>query len=525
MTLFVQEDHEAWLKDAASAQKILEDEAAQILEGSSTAEPDGDDAKTVSTAAAVVDQHSPLAVPLTASLEDLRSERRASMSHSTRIQVEASTGDRELDLEGVRLAISQTEARREGGIASACAPPPSLTAALRQLEAECPALFVVDWAALAEFSFSKKLRAPDDRWTTACLQLEGEIADWLTRRDDALVAASNNRRSGGRAIGDGYNDCSVTASAVPPAEGDRVWKALEAFQLGAGDVVDDRHSSAETTMREIDDEADQKVRGWIGNVENAAADLCAAERASYHETVETLRTLDALFGLQEEHTSSNADRIRAVTCTAADTLATELSTTSQGRHFASEGGCLEEEVRRAVQEVCQDNGTNPSAREPRPKLAPLPVVGFENQQEALLPQGHEGTEEGASLIGRSNDRAGLNSEPTSDGAEPGVDAGGGGSEGDKESGSLTTAIWLCRLQYICRLRGVVMRLVRAVGRCEAKVLSMRASLRRLKRRRVQLEHEGFSVATSTVRRALEECDHAIIADILENGIPVGHHLV
>lgn len=516
LTLFAQDDHEVWLEDVASSQKSLEGEAAQAFQHSSTAEPDGEEH------AAVADQPSPLAVPLMASLEDLRHERRANMSHSTRIQVEASTGDRELDLEGIRLAVSQVEGQPGEGTSGAC-PPPSLVAALRKLEAECSALFVVDWAAHAEFSFSSKLRAPDDRWTTACLQLEREIANWLTRRDDALAAASNSRRSGGRATKDGFNDNSVISSAVPPAEGDHVWEALEAFQLRAGDVVDDRHSSAETTMEEIDGELDLKVRVWIENVETAATDLCAAERASYHETVETLRTLDALFGLpKEEDPCSNAGRIRAVACTAADTLATELSTTSQGYHFPSRGGCLEEEVRRAIQEVCQHSDTNSPRRNGRQEVEPLPVVAFENRQEAPLPQMHEGAEEGSSVMGRSDDGARPNSEPTSEREEP-VEAGGGGSEGDKEKGPLTAAVWLCRLTYICRLRGVVMRIVRAVEQCEANVLSMRASLRRLKRRRVQLEHESFSVATATVRQALEKCDHDIIADILENGIPVGHH--
>lgn len=522
LILFVQDDYEAWLKDAASAQKSLEDEAAQAVERSGTAEPDGDDEKTPSTTT-VFDQPSPLEAPLTASLEDLRNERREKMSHSTRIQVEASTGDRELDLEGIRLAVSRTEARLGGNMAGACA------TALRTLEAECPALFVVDWGMHAEFSFSRKLRSPDDRWTTACLQLEGEIADWLTRRAGALAAAPkpNSRRSSGHAARDEFNDSSVPASAVPPAEGDRVWEALEAFQLRAGNVVDDRHSSAEMTMEEIDGELDRKIRAWMENVENAATDLCAAERASYHETVDTLRTLDDLFGLPEgENTTSNADRIRAVTCTAANTLATELSATSQGRLFAGEGGCLEEEVRRAIQEVCQRSDTNSSRCESRQELEPPPVVGFGNNTEASLPPRPEGTEGGSRSIARSNDRAGPpNSEPTSEGAESGVEVGCGGSEGDKENGPLITAIWLCRLTYICRLRGMVMRVVRAVERCEAKVLSTRTSVRRLKRRRVQLEHEGFNVATKVVRRALEECDHAIIADILENGIPVGHQFV
>lgn len=529
LPLLSQDDHEKWILDTASARKRLEDEAAQAREGSNGAEPGGD-------GAAVVELPSPLAVPLTASLEELRAERRASMSHSTRIQVEALTGDRELDLEAVRSTVSQSDARRRGGDASAATPAgdvtaisssPSLAAAMKNVEAECPALSVVAWAASVLFSFCGELRAPDDRWTTACLQLEKQIAGWVTRMGEAHAATPNNSRvRGGGRVGakkDGNGGGrSAIALATPPPEEDAVWEALETFQLEAGDVVDDRHCSAEATAREIDAEADRKMHAWIGDIENAAADLCAAERTSYLETVEALRALDRLFGLEEDRTSSSStDRIKKAVRAAADALTKGLSPTSGDHALASEGGCLQEEVRRAVQDVYHQDRVALSAHEPRHDVAAQPLGGDGNQQAAPLSRGLGSIEEGTGWSGRGSDRSTeALSNRTSRGAEPSVDAGSGKDDGDRESVALTTAIWRCRLTYICRLRGVVMRLVRAVRGCEAKVTSMRAALRRLKHGRVQLEHGGFSVAASMVRQALEECDLEIIEDILENGIPV-----
>eukprot|EP00752_Nemacystus_decipiens_P011065 g9831.t1 len=529
------DDHEKWMLDTASARKRLEDEAAQALEGGDSAEPGGGDA-------AVVERPSPLAVPLTASLEDLRAERRAGMSHSTRIQVEALTGDRKLDLEAVQSTVSEADARQGGSDVPAAIPaddatasscPPSFAAAMKNLEAECPALSVVGWAANALFSFCGELRAPDDRWTTACLRLERQIEGWVTRMDQAHAAAPSNvnRTRGGVGVGrgrgakrdNGNGGRSATTFATPAAEGDAVWEALETFQLEAGDVVDDRHCSVEATTREIDAEADQKVQAWIGDIENAAADLCAAERTSYLGTVETLRALDGLFGLEEEGVSSaGAARAREAVREAADALSKGLSPTSGEHASASEGGRLQEEVRRAVQDVYRQDRAASSAQEPLRAFAAQALGGDGNQQAALPSGGLGGVEEGTEgSSGRGDDSAEALGNPTSGGPEPSTDAARGGQDkGERESVALTRAIWRCQLTYICRLRGVVMRLVRAVRGCEAKVASMRAALRRLKRSRVQLEHEGFSVAASMVRRALEECDHEIIEDILENGVPV-----
>ncbi|CAN0341238.1 unnamed protein product [Ectocarpus sp. 6 AP-2014] len=507
------DEHEFWQKEPALSRTNSEVEATQALEGGGSSEPPSD-TKSHSTIAMVTDQPSPLAVPLSASVERLRRERRGNMSQSTRIQLEALMGDRELDLEGVRSAVSQARVLAADNTEGACSPQQT---ALRKLEAESPAPSVIDWASTAEFSFSKELRNPDDRWTTACLRLEAQMAGWLARRRDALEANQSRRSRGDRATRDSRDDQSVTAS-FPPAEGDCVWEALEAFQLEAGDVVDDRHSSAETIVGQIDGEADRKVRSWIGDVASAATDLCAAERATYLETVDTLCVFDRLFGLEEDpnDNTSSAQTIREATYAAAEALVEEV--TKARRRFAAVGTCLEGEVRRALEQVYQRIGTTSPAHGPSQEPVTLPNAGCETRQENPLPQAIEGVEELSSSAGQISDWTATNDTPTKREAETSVTIEECGE--NRASEALKAVIWRCRQTYICRLRGVVMRLLRAVGGCEAKVLSMRLALRRLKRRRVQLEHEGISAATATVRRALQECDHVILADMLENGIPL-----
>ncbi|CAM9610693.1 unnamed protein product [Ectocarpus fasciculatus] len=511
------DEQEIWQQEAALSRRSSEVEDVQTLEGGGSSELPGD-TKSHSTNTMAVDRPSPLAVPLSASVEILRQERRGNMSQSTRIQLEAMMGDRELDLEGVRLAVSQADASAADAAAGACSPH---QAALRKLEAESPALSVIDWASTAEFSFSKELRNPDDRWTTACLRLEAQMAGWLARRRDALEAMQSRRSRGDRATRDSRGDQSITASA-PPAEGDCVWEALEAFQLEAGNVVDDRHSSAETIVGQIDGEADRKLRAWIGDVACAATDLCVAERVAYLETVDTLRVFDRLFGLEQDpndNTNTSPELIQEATYAAADALAEKVTTTSFRRRFAAAGSCLGGEVQRAVEQVYLRIGMAPPAHGPSQEPVTLPDAACETRQENPLSRAIEkGVEEFSSSAGQSNDWAGSKRMPTEREAESSVTIEECGE--NKASEALNEAIWRCRQTYICRLRGVVMRLLRAVGSCEDKVSSMRLALRRLKRRRVQLEHQGISAATATVRRALQECDHVILEDMLENGIPL-----
>lgn len=525
--LLVQDERQVY---EASTRKSPEEGAATTLENDTAAEPDGG-TDTPFTTETVINRPSPLSVPLTSSLEDLRRERRRSMSHSTRIRVEALTGDRELDLEGIRMVVSRVDARRENiGLSEATstldsnpgASPPCSTQLLRNLEAECSALLVVDWAAAAEFSFSRELRKPDQRWTEACNKLEGQIAVWLERRRGALAAGRSGRGRGGLAARDGRGYPAAAITAIPPTEEDRVWQALDAFQLEAGDVVDDRHSSTEAVMEEIGNEADRRMRAWRRNIESAAAGLCAAERATHVETVGALRVLDRLFGLENDESTGSADLLREATCAAVDAVWKELSVALDERLYPSEGGALKEELRRAVQEVYE--GCSATSTDPIRKLTLLPALASEYQPEASLSQRYQDVDDGLVRrhdIGEASNH--IRSSVTTPTAGAEVDAGSQQCDKDEEKGALTNAVWRCRQTYICRLRGVVMRILRAVERCEAKVSSMQAALRRLKRHRVQVEHEGISAGTATVRRALEDCDFTAIADILENGIPVGHY--
>ncbi|CAM9183230.1 unnamed protein product, partial [Hapterophycus canaliculatus] len=523
------DEHQIYEGFEGSTRNSLQEGTAHHLESDNATEPEGAGI-TPSTVAPVMDRPSPLSVPLNASLEDLRRERRRSMPHSTRIRVEALTGDRELDLGGIRTVIFEADARREGSVVSAAtislggsipsASMPRSSQLLRKLEAECSALFVVDWAAAAEFSFSRELRKPDQRLTAACNVLEGQIAGWLARRGNALVAGRSRGGRGGCVLKDGRGCQAAAAATIPPTEEDRVWHALDAFLLEAGDVVDDRHSSAEALMREVENEANRRVRSWTRNLEIAAARLCAAERATHLETLGTLRALDRLFGLEDESTGS-ADQMREATCTAADALWKELSVVLKNRLYVSEGGGFEEEVRQAIEGACENYRTTSSAHDPRQKLTPLEALGSENQPEASLTQRFQHVDNGEVQRHNSGESSSHRTDSATDSkTTTEADSRSGKCDRDEENGALTMAVWRCRQSFFCRLRGIVVRILRAVDHCEANVSSMRAALRRLKRHRVQAEHESISTGTATVRRAIEECDYTAVADILKYGIPV-----
>lgn len=507
LVLVVQDDHQVWQEDAKSAQERSEDGAvhtlpAELAQPDSEVEEHAASTDNCTTSAIAL---SPLTLPLEASLEDLRRERRATMSHATRLRVEAMMGDRELDLEGVRSVISQTEVTRRGdaGIDGGGAGTSSrLKVSLQTLEAECTASTVNEWVTAAEFSFSTALRTPDDRWAAVCLRLENEIAGWLARREEA----SGDRHTRGRrgdSISEGVGGRANPRSVAPPGVGDRVWEALEMFEIEAGDIVDDRHASAEMTATNINDEADLVLRDWTEKVEVAAIEMCAAERASYYETVATLRALDGLFGLQEDR-SGSLEAAREAACAAAGALVEEASSVLGGRNHANEGRVLVTEVRRAA-DACQRKIATPSARGARAGCPPLP----QEEGGAITPSKTRGVTEDQPPYGQQPPTLML-----------GEDTPHGGTETEECGGALTAAIWRCRLAYARRLGGVVTRLAEAAERCEAKVASTKGAVKRLKRRRVQLEHEGVSTAASTVRRALEDFDRVAIRNILHNGVPV-----
>lgn len=495
-----------------------------------------------------VERSSPLARPLTASLADMRRQRRDNMSHATRIYVEALLGERELDLAGVRSAVALAErGRRESeGDAYDDASNALLqlleSGVLRRLETECSASSVVDWTAAAEFSFAQGLRTPDGRWTTACLKLEDEIAGWLARREEAAAAASR-QSSRGRGRGRGTTkdesggrreDAISSLAAAPPADEDPVWEALEAFELEAGDIVDHRHASAEATVQDIDSEAEQRMLAWTGSVAVAATDLCAAERDGHNETVESLRVLNDLFGLNESCSSERLDLLKASAQEAVDALAKDLSAVaSAGRGFGEKSGkSLAEEVHRAIQEMSPPcDRMSASAQETRKVVTPSergvafhPVDDSKYHNEVKLETGRQVSDEPSTLTADGvvvdlasglTTGAGVGSSLSRE-----TDTAGSNDKVNETEGALVVAVWRCRQIYACRLRRIVARLERAIARCTAIASSTRGRLRHLKRRRVQLEHESITTSTLIVRRALAECDLEAIEDIIQNGIPV-----
>lgn len=522
--VYVQDKYEVSLKEEALERETLENGAAQLLENE--AADCNVDIKTHETGvvhgAPPVDRPSPLMIPLTASLEDLRDQRRANMSHATRIRVEALTGERELDVEGVRSAVAQTEKQLESQAAVAtggASIPLSLMEALQNLEAGCSASSVVEWATAAEFSFSMGLRTADNGWTAACLRLEDEIADWLARRDVIDSARQRYGQTRGAIGGDG-GSCTHPGSAAPPGGGDRVWEALNEFELEAGNVVDNRHASAEATIRDINNEADGRVLAWAENAALVAADLCAAEYHNHNKTIENLQILDGLFGLDED-CSSTLEAARETAQAAMDALANEMSAASDGRQLGTGGGALKEAVGRAVQEIL------PRAQRSSSAHGDHEIGGILSIGDPLACV--QAASKEATVFEAQSDAGGsANNQPTSGELGPRLlrkmNAGNGDDAKEEHGGALATAIWLSRQIYVCRLRGVLARLVRAIGLCEARVSLTRAALRRLKRRRVHLEHEGVSAATLVVRRALDECDHSFIENMLRNGIPVRQEL-
>lgn len=446
------------------------------------------------------------------------------MSHATRIRVEALTGERGLDLESVRSTITHIETREGGDSGDLStvdehASPPQVTEALRKLENVCSASSVVDWAATTEFSFARGVRRPDDRWIAACLRLEREIVSWLRQRDDGDARPNGNR--GGEAVGDGGTGSALGLDAPQDDEG-CVWEALEAFELEAGDIVDDRHASTDATVANMDAEADRRMRDWAENAAQAAADLCAAERTSYLDTVEALRVLHGQFGLRRD-CSTSLESIESIVRASADALTEEFAVVSERQHFGNGGRVLESEVRRATEEVSSDY-RQPKMDQTTSDVSHLDLTCNQGQhttgQESMCEtQGY--AEDGASSQPLLSGEVTLNTLHS-------VDAGVSDDLNEEKDEPLATAVWLSRQIHLCRLRGVVVRLATATRQCEDKISSMRAASRRMKRRRVQLEHKCVSGATSAVRHALEQGDNVAISDILQCGIPVGrrcHRLV
>lgn len=541
-----QEDHIAWMEANKRDEAILAEGDAVANAGcdfasgpiSVSMETPGD--QSISSS---VYRISPLASPLMNSLKEIRDKRRGRMSHATRIRVESLTGERYLDSEGVQEAlelaaksIRPTVKRSPDGMKVVR----SATEALQKLEGECAASSVFDWMTAAEYSFVRGLRAPDKRWTVACLRLEDGIADFIARRDETAAADTQARGKSRIATtnnirGVGTEHCHIHA---PPTERGSVWESIEAFELETGDIVDDRHATVEAVCHEIDAEAQRLVSAWARGASVAAADLCAAERCSHLEAVRTLCSLHALFGLEIEPAAVDLQTARMTARTVADGLTSELSNAAaSGLDFLGNGGGreLKEEVRLACEQAevtaigridfvadgdiaVNPNGNNGEGTASMGDVArtdELQAQEWDVEGDSRLDRRRDGVEEDTShLI-----RRGVESRD--------CDVGHGAAEHknvDGEEKALAIGVWKSRYSYICRVWGVVTRLVKAVKQSELLTASTVARMKFMKRRRVQLEHEAMGVAAAAVKRAFADCDDDAIRDMIQQGIPVSSSL-
>lgn len=471
------------------------------------------DPQPKSNTAEIIDPVSPLAVPLTTLLEDLRRERRAGMSHATRIRVEVLAGERSLDLQGVWSVISRADALVGNESGASTSP---WMKAMRKMESICGASSVVDWAVDVEHAFARGLRSSDDGWVTACVRLEDELVEWLDRFDKTTEGATAGRRErwGRRTVGglkSGGGGGNVTSFDLT------TWEVLEEFELAAGDVADDRHASAEVTIASIDSEATQRVHSWAENAARSAMELCATERLRYREVVRALCDLHRLIGLR--HDCSPDSELTALSArVAADALEKEVTAVSERQLFSdSSRRGLAQELSSAIEEAHLQGETHCIPRDNTDAESGNPGSSSDRAgsaaQEAIAQDGR-GTQEVDCVRAETY----LSSESATSGAS--LDAEEGAHEEEGCERSLTTAVWRCREIYVSRCRGVVARLVIAVTRCETVVAAMLAALRCLNRRRVQLEHGAVAATTLAVRRSLEEYNYVAIREILENSIPV-----
>lgn len=477
---------------------------------------------------------SPLAYPLMNSVKAIRNRRRRAMSHATRIRVEALTGERDLDLEGVRAAIvsaaklhtSVTRNTEDDGRSVS-----SERKELQKLEEECTASFPVDWIRAAEFSFARRLRAPDERWTAACLSLEDEIANFVTlgnaaAANDSHARTSNNNNFNNTSTCRGVSGCEYDDEISPRAERDRVWMALELFELDAGDIVDDRHATMDAACREIDIEAKRQVSAWARTASKAAADLCAAEWDGHRGTTEILRSLDALFGLELEVGSAGITAAKAAARTAADGVVSEMSVPimSSEVNLFGDGCCqeLEEKIRLACEYV--KDGSSPDDINSVGGSRPVESIGNNSRLGTAISLLADGAYTHECNV---DEKKKLPDQPAKDGQS--LFGGSGEEDNDMkhrdanevaEGDALATALWKSKYHYVCRIWAVVTRLAKAVKRCESLTSSVGARMKAMKRRRVQLEHDGVIAAAAAVRRALTEFDKSAITEILQHGIPV-----
>lgn len=466
----------------------------------------------------------PREMPLVSRLEELRARRRQAMPRATRLHTETLCGERELDLSRIRTVLARADGSARSERYPECEEPTlgTPTDTLSRLEAECKASSVTDWLAAAEYSFTCALREPDDKWEVACARLEHEIA-FASARWDPDSSPGRNLRSGSHRAkrhsrGRGRRDLIPSSSAGS----DDARDALGEFEFEAGNIVDDRHAVADVAYGCIRGEAERRIKTWAEVAAGAAADLCAAERYEYLAATRNLRELSSLFGLKEV-LPGELDGVGTALGRFRELLVSEFSGVITCRNLDRGGEKLEREINRALQHGFPD--------------ADVPVPREAGDHNDFVPATELSLSDRTSIDGLEEARS-VNTTPLE---SPGFDRPGGefglsdhdeweargtlrpvpGTvAGEEDNKALMAGLSQGQHTYLCRVRGIVGRLARALRRCELLTSTSLGRLRRLKRRRVRLEHERVSRAVSTAREALSAYNIEGLGSMLHQGIGV-----
>lgn len=459
---------------------------------------------------------SPLEISLISPLEALWARRRCEMCHNTRVRMEALCVERELDLSGIKALILKAEGRggnesksNHEGVSRGTAVAGKYEAgSLYKLEMECMAFSLIDWLVNAEFYFVSGLRAPDDRWTTECFRLEQEIALIRQKYDVHDDIRERVQEDSGR---EGH------ITRLSKEKADHIRDALETFELEAGNIVDDRYATADATFMHLKDEAQARLKAWARAASGAAAEVCETQWAEHAENVELLESLSSFFDL-EEMSSGECESARVAAQEAGETLNFELSEVTSGRDLGEGGEELEKEIHLAL-ELLPPSGPPEIFKEREQEVVPTDPAYVDTSASG----GHEAASSVDICVGKDpRGREGRNPQPMKAGQgirsigtlDNDFTVGHGAGE------ALTAALWMCRYIHLCRARGIIARLSRSINWCETLIVSTLNRLRRLKRRRVKLEHESVGNVVSALRRAVADSDGTKFRRMLQHGISV-----
>lgn len=521
-------------------QRQLERDEAKDADRESERDPNGSDDRDANSYPPGTDlpcrpsDSPPSEALLTSGLERLRAERRRGMSHANRIHVEALSKERVLDLCGMRslvAGVDLTDADEngpEGGQDHSMMDMDDeveFEVALHRLETECTASFMVDWLSAIEFSYAQGLRAPDPRWTALCARLNQEMARLYATLEKCRNTAAAGRPRSRKPAKDRF-EAGVRGvrdvEAVLSGEGRRIRDVLEAFEHEAGNVVDERHETADAVYLEVEAEAPERIKAWAEAACGAAADLCSAERRSYLRQAGALRALSPFLD-PSGASPSEYDRVRSVALKAGDALASELSALRNNRELRDGGEALESQVLRAIAEGVAPPGggrwTDVGGTRGRSGADSSSTTGAS----AIGPPGvASDSVQTCSGEGDWTSHPRDANAPCGERASCGVDPTRGNNlcSGPEVEGALAIALWKCRHRYRCRVRSVVARLARALEQCEISTSRTLSRLKRFKRRRVELEHAAVCSAVSNLRHSLASCDDTEFGRVARAGIQV-----